>query len=114
MPTPQRGQLYWAHVPTEPSDRRRPVLIVSSDSRNALANDVMVVPITSNMRSAPTHVVIPAGFGGLPHRSAAKCEQLKTIQKTCLHGEPLGLRVPETILRDVVAAVLRAMDVPGA
>jgi mRNA-degrading endonuclease toxin of MazEF toxin-antitoxin module len=39
MTTPKRGHLYWAHM-----DKRCPVLVLSPDYRNELANDVIIVP----------------------------------------------------------------------
>ena len=55
--------------------KNRPVLVVSLDIRNKLANDIIVVPLSTNLRLAPTHVLLQKGEGGLSKPSMAKCEQ---------------------------------------
>ncbi|MBW2462825.1 MAG: type II toxin-antitoxin system PemK/MazF family toxin, partial [Deltaproteobacteria bacterium] len=47
----RRGHLYWAML-----DKRRPVLVISPDYRNERASDVLVIPLTTRLRDAPTHV----------------------------------------------------------
>ncbi|HAM54892.1 MAG TPA: hypothetical protein DCQ64_05615 [Candidatus Rokubacteria bacterium] len=65
---PRRGEIYLVRLPGHPSDlKKRPALVVSMDVRNRLANDVIVVPLSTTLRPAPTHVEIPAGEGGLTH-----------------------------------------------
>lgn len=49
---PRRAHLYWVCVPDEPGGKRRPALIVSPDIRNRWANDVIVVPISSVLRTS--------------------------------------------------------------
>jgi len=66
MSYPRRGEIYLVKLPGHPSDpKNRPALVVSIDVRNRMANDVIVVPISTNLRYAPTHVKLPAGEGGL-------------------------------------------------
>ena len=62
-------------------DKRRPVLVVSADARNERANDVIVVPCSTKMREAPTHVRLRRGEGGLPQDCVLKCEQITTVKK---------------------------------
>ena len=60
----RRGHLYWAEM-----DKRRPVLVViSTDARNERANDVIVIPCSTAMREAPTHVRRGARRRGNPAR----------------------------------------------
>jgi len=40
--------------------------VVSVDARNRLANDVLVIPASTTLRVAPTHVRLRKGTGGLP------------------------------------------------
>jgi mRNA-degrading endonuclease toxin of MazEF toxin-antitoxin module len=49
------------------------------DVRNRFANDVIVVPLTTTLRPAPTHGELAAGEGGLRETSMAKCEQVTTL-----------------------------------
>jgi mRNA-degrading endonuclease toxin of MazEF toxin-antitoxin module len=109
---PLRGHFYWVTVPGEPRRKRRPALVVSVDARNRLATDVLVVPASTVLRPAPTHVAVNARQGGLPRRSVLKCEQLTTLPKELLGASPLGGPVPGSLLVEVQKAVLRAMGVP--
>lgn len=74
---PKRGEIYLVNLPSKPKDiKNRPALIASLDIRNKLANDVIVVPLSTTLRSAPTHVLLPEGEGGLLKASMTKCEQV--------------------------------------
>lgn len=45
---PRRGEVWLVDFPDDP--KSRPALIVSLDARNELANSVLAVPITTNLR----------------------------------------------------------------
>lgn len=109
---PRRAHIYWVRVPDEPSDKRRPALVVSPDIRNRLANDVIVVPISTVVREAPTHVRLRAREGGLRHPSVAKCEQVTTLRRDRLFPGPLGGTLSHARMVEVEKAVLRAIGVP--
>ncbi|HLG70299.1 MAG TPA: type II toxin-antitoxin system PemK/MazF family toxin [Chloroflexota bacterium] len=98
-------------LPNQPSDPHtpRPALVLSIDVRNRLAGDVIVVPLSTNLRPLSTHVLIPAGTGGLRQDSMAKCEQITTLEKSLLHNGPLGDPLSDDLLRRVVLAVRRAV-----
>lgn len=109
-PFPQRGEVYFVRLPGHPLDRkRRPALVVSLDVRNQWANDVMVVPLSTTLRPAPTHVVIPKGEGGAHHDSMAKCEQVTTLDKSLLVRGPLAGKVAERIMEQVERGIMRAI-----
>lgn len=103
----RRGRLYWARL-----DKRRPVLIVSLDVRNERANDVIVVPCSTTMREAPTHVRLRAGEAGLPEACVLKCEQITTLPKQDVDPMPLGPALGLARMVEVERAVLRAIGVP--
>jgi mRNA-degrading endonuclease toxin of MazEF toxin-antitoxin module len=107
MELPRRGYLYWVSL-----DKRRPALVLSPDYRNERASDIIVVPCSTRLRSAPTHVLLRSGQGGLAESSVLKCEQITTLAKGDVHGPALGKPLPTTILRAVERAVLRAIGVP--
>ncbi|MGH8059092.1 MAG: type II toxin-antitoxin system PemK/MazF family toxin, partial [Candidatus Entotheonellia bacterium] len=89
MSYPRRGEIYLVTLPGQPSDpKARPALVVSMDVRNRLANDVIVVPLSTTLRPAPTHVSIPVGEGGLRQTSVAKCEQIRTLDQSFLIRGP--------------------------
>jgi mRNA-degrading endonuclease toxin of MazEF toxin-antitoxin module len=109
---PQRGCLYWVAIPGEPHRKERPALVVSVNARNRLADDVLVVPASTTLRPAPTHVRVKRGTGGLPRDSVLKCEQITTLPKRLLSSSALGGPLSEALLEDVERGVLRAMGVP--
>ncbi|MFV1958856.1 MAG: type II toxin-antitoxin system PemK/MazF family toxin [Planctomycetota bacterium] len=104
---PRRGHLYWVRL-----DKRRPVLLLSPDYRNTRAGDVIVVPLTTRLREAPTHVRLRRGEGGAPARSILKCEQITTVPRDVLEARPLGGSLSDRRLAEVEQAVLRAIGVP--
>ena len=103
----RRGFVYFARL-----DKLRPVLVISSDVRNALASDIIVIPCTTTLSIAPTHVRLRKGEAGLSTASVLKCEQITTLHKDDVRRDPLGgPLLPKRIL-EVERAVLRAIGVP--
>ena len=91
MDYPKRGEIYLVKLPGQPADKKmRPALIVSLNVRNRLAGDVIVVPISTTLREAPTHVKLLKGEGGLDRTSVAKCEQITTLDKSFLIRGPFS------------------------
>jgi mRNA interferase MazF len=111
---PQRGCLYWVAIPGEPEAKQRPALVVSVNARNRFADDVLVVPASTTLRPAPTHVRLRKGAGGLPRESVLKCEQITTLPKRFLSPSALGGPLPVGLLEEVERGVLRALGVPIA
>jgi mRNA-degrading endonuclease toxin of MazEF toxin-antitoxin module len=109
---PRRAHLYWVRIPDEPGGKRRPALIVSPDSRNRVASDVIVVPVSSVLREAPTHVRLRAREGGLERPSMAKCEQITTLRRDRLAPRPIGGNLAPGRMVQVEKAILRAIGVP--
>lgn len=109
---PQRGCLYWVRIPGEPGGKNRPALVISLDIRNELANDILVIPATTILRFAPTHVPLRKGDGGIPQRSMLKCEQITTLPKELLSENALGGPLSKSTLEKVERGVLRAIGVP--
>jgi len=77
----------------------------SLDIRNRLANDVIVVPLSSVLREAPTHVRLRAREGGL-------CEQITTLRRDHLLPRALGGNLAPARMVEIEKAVLRAIGVP--
>ena len=110
--SPQRGEIYLVKLPWHPRDRKvRPALVVSLDIRNRLANDVMVIPLSTTLRAAPTHVRVEQGEGGLDHVSMAKCEQLTTLDKTFLLRGPFAGKVRDVTMTEIEHATMRAIGI---
>ena len=102
-----RGYLYLAQL-----DKLRPVLVISPNVRNALASDILVVPCSSRLSTAPTHVRLRRGEGGLSEPSVLKCEQITTLHKSDVRRRPLGGSLAAKRLLETERAILRAIGVP--
>lgn len=114
MSFPHRGEIYLVQLPGHPSDKKaRPALIVSMDVRNRLANDVIVVPLSTTLRPAPTHVELPAGEGGLTATSMAKCEQITTLDQEFLIRGPFAGTITPRLMHDIEKAIQRAIGIPA-
>jgi mRNA interferase MazF len=64
----------------------RPVIVVQIDRANAVSPHTIIAPFTTRIRRAllPSHVLIPAGVGGLSQDSVVLCEQIRVIDKRCI------------------------------
>jgi mRNA interferase MazF len=112
MAFPRRGEIYLVRIPGHPSDTKaRPALVVSMDVRNRLANDVIVVPLSTTLRPAPTHVELPAGEGGLQETSMAKCEQVTTLDKAFLLRGPFAGTISPFLMQDIEKAIQIAIGI---
>ena len=113
MSYPRRGEIYLVKLPEHPSDPKdRPALVVSLDVRNRMANDVIVVPLSTTLRPAPTHVELPAGEGGLKETSMAKCEQVTTLDKSFLIRGPFAGTINSLLMQEIEKAIQRAIGIP--
>jgi mRNA interferase MazF len=89
--------------------KRRPAIVVSNDSANAVAarlgrGVVTVVPVTSNVsRVFPFQVLLSAGTAGLDVDSKAQAEQVRSVSVERL-GSALG-RVPAPVMVEVDEAL---------
>jgi len=112
MPYPRRGEIYLVRLPGQPKDTKpRPALIVSLDVRNRLANDVVVVPISTTLRTSPTHVELPEGEAGLDQTSMAKCEQITTLDKSFLIHGPFSGTISPIKMTEVEKAIQRGIGI---
>lgn len=112
MPYPRRSEIYLVRLPGQPKDAKsRPALIVSLDVRNRLANDVIVVPISTTLRPSPTHVKLQKGEGGLDQISMAKCEQITTLDKSFLIRGPFSGAISPIKMAEVEKAIQRAIGI---
>jgi len=107
---PKRGEIYLVNLPSQPDDiKKRPALIVSLDIRNELANDIIVVPLSTNLRKSPTHVLLQDNEGGLSKASMAKCEQITTIDKSFLIRGPFAGKISEEKMKEIENAIMIAI-----
>ena len=112
MPYPKRGEIYLVRLPGQQEDTKpRPALVVSLDVRNRLANDVIVVPISTTLRTSPTHVELSKGEGGLDQDSMAKCEQISTLDKSFLIRGPFSGTISPMKMNEMEKAIKRAIGI---
>jgi mRNA interferase MazF len=82
----KRGEVWRADLsPTRGSGQAgvRPVLVVQTDRANPHSPHTIIVPFTTRIRQRllPSHVLVPAGEGGLSQDSVALCEQIRVIDQ---------------------------------
>ena len=76
-----RGEI-WLYAFSRP-DKRRPVLVLTRQEVIDLLHTVMVAPITSAIRGAPSEVIIGTEEG-LKHPSAVNLDHIQTVEKQAL------------------------------
>ena len=109
---PQRGEVWLVDFPDDP--KIRPALIVSLDARNHFGNSVLAVPLTTNLRPAPTHVLLSKGQGGIVADFMARCENVSYVLRTRLRRGGLMGKISPALLHEIEKALMRAfgIDVP--
>ncbi len=80
----KRSEVWRADLsPTRGSEQAgvRPVLIVQTDRANPFSPHTNVVPFTTRMhhKALPSHVLVPAGEGGLTQDSVLLGEQIRVL-----------------------------------
>lgn len=76
-----RGEL-WMYEFRSP-DKRRPVLVLTRQEVIPLLHTVMVAPVTSTIRGAPSEVAVGIDEG-LKHDSAINLDHVQTVEKARL------------------------------
>jgi mRNA interferase MazF len=79
----RRGEI-WRYRFKSP-DKLRPVVILSRPDVIGLLHTVMVAPVTSTIRGAPSEVVVGVAEG-LKHPSAVNLDHVQTVEKARLTG----------------------------
>lgn len=100
-----RGEI-WLYTSKAP-DKLRPVLVLTRPEVIPLLSTVMVAPITSTIRGAPSEVAVGVE-AGLKNPSAVNLDHVQTVAQEAL-GHYVGSLRPEQM-----AAVCRALAVAVA
>lgn len=102
-----RGQI-WNYRFKAP-DKRRPVLVLSRAEVIPLLHTVMVAPVTSTRRGAPSEV--PVGVAeGLKHDSAVNLDHVQTVEQARLVGYVGSLRPEKMTLVCRALAIATGCD----
>lgn len=99
-----RGEIWHYHFAGP--DKRRPVLVISRQDVIALLHTVMVAPITSTIRGAPSEVIVGVAEG-LKHDSAVNLDHVQTVEQGRL-VKRLG-RANAATMREVCRALAIAV-----
>ena len=91
----RRGEIWLYEF--KPPDKRRPVLVLTRPEVIDLLRTVMVAPITSTIRGAPSEVTVGVGEG-LKGPSAANLDHVQTVEQRLL-GQYVGSVSDETMTR---------------
>jgi len=86
------------------------VLVVQTDRANPHSPHTIIVPFTTKIRQKvlPSHVLVPAGEGGLTQDSVALCEQIRVIDNSRLLARLGDLPTPRmTEVDDALRAILQ-------
>lgn len=90
----KRGEIWFADLSASRGSKIakcRPVLIVSNDANNRASSTITVLPITSNVtRVYPFEVFLASAECGLPKDSKIHAQQIRTIAKERITGNPIG------------------------
>jgi mRNA-degrading endonuclease toxin of MazEF toxin-antitoxin module len=81
---PVRGEIWWAELPFDPSGKKRPVIIVSPDTRNShpRSGSVLVVPLSTSIQNqGPSQFVLRSGETGLREDSAAWAGNISAVSR---------------------------------
>jgi mRNA interferase MazF len=94
-----RGEVWRGDLsPTRGTEQSgvRPILVVQTDRANPHSPHTIVVPFTTRIRHKllPSHVLAPAGEGGLTQDSIALCEQIRVIDVSRLMARLGQLTAP--------------------
>ena len=99
-----RGEI-WRYRFAAP-DKKRPVVVLSRKEVIGLLPTVMVAPVTSTIRGAPSEVLVGAGEG-LKHESAVNLDHVQTVEQSRLEGYVghLGVEKMREVCRALAVAV---------
>lgn len=114
LPQPRRGQIWFVSLPTDPPGKSsRPVLIVSTDGRNAhpRAETVLVVPFSTTLTDLPVHIRLQPGETGLQATSELQPENVSVVRKQALMPAQSTRILGESVLCRVARNVVLAMGV---
>jgi len=87
-------------------DKRHPVVVISRQDVIGLLHTVMVAPITSTVRGAPSEVLVGPD-DGLKTTSAVNLDHVQTVEQARLDRH-LG-RLPPTRMREICRALAVAV-----
>ncbi len=109
----KRGDIFYANLDPTVGDeirKKRPVIIVSNNANNKIANTLTVVPLTSNVKRVyPFEVLLETSQSHLSKCSKAQAHQIRTISKLRLSARRVGY-VPAAVMQLLDNAIKLHLD----
>jgi mRNA-degrading endonuclease toxin of MazEF toxin-antitoxin module len=93
--SPMRGEIWWAHFPTDEPGKNRPAVIVSTNGRNShpRAETVLAIPLSTLVHKPGLgHLLLSAGETGLREDRIAWAENIGVVAKNQLKEPVAGHR----------------------
>ena len=88
MDFPKRGEIWLVALDPvlgKEINKTRQAIIISNDKNNEFAGTITVIPVTSNIKNIyPFDLMLNKDETGLTKDSKAKCNQIRTIDKSRL------------------------------
>jgi mRNA interferase MazF len=110
----KRGEIYFANLDPAVGDevkKNRPILIISNNANNNVANTITIIPITSNVNKVyPFEVLLNVNESGLQKTSKAQCHQIRTISKNRISNKKVQGVVNKLILDKINSALKLHLD----
>lgn len=112
-----RGEVYIADLePVQGSEmqKKRPCVVVSSDSINFNASVIIICPITDaygKAKTSPIHIAVSPPEGGLTKDSIIHCGQIRAVDKSRLDNIAIGGLTEETMIK-VTEGIAHAAGIP--
>lgn len=110
----KRGEIYYADLNLAIGDETkkiRPVLIISNNANNNVANTITIIPITSNVDNVyPFEVLLNIHESGLSKISKAQCHQIRTISKNRISNRKIQGVLSHLILSKINSALKLHLD----
>lgn len=108
-----QGSIYWLQLPYSGSyeDRKRPYLVISNNSSNRGADDIIVVPLTNH----PVRMDLPCNvyLGELIRKgepTIARCSILKTVSRDMLTPDNFEMAASQDVIHAVQQGIAAQMD----
>lgn len=105
-----RGDLVWVNFNPQKGHEqagRRPALVISPASYNAVSNCLLVCPITSNLDPWPWKVIF-SSEGAID--GAVLVDQMKSIDAKARDVRPSGASIQSQVLEEVIARLKTLSD----
>lgn len=100
----RRGEVRW--VTFEPPDKRRPAIIITRPSALGYLSGIIVAPISTTIRDAPTQVRL-GSEDGLPQECVVNLDEVSSIRRERIG--PLIILLSDAKLAAVERALLFAV-----